>query len=88
MLNITTIGAMQNNIKTATDIATLLRRSNLSFQRAELKVKLADLERALMEAKNELAEIQEVLAAKDKLISELEVEFEAKTKMVLHLVNG
>ena len=87
MLNITTIGTVQNRIKMATDIAALLRQSNLSFQRAELKLKLTDLERALNEAKSELAEIQETLAAKDKLISDLEIEFQAKNNMVLHLLN-
>jgi hypothetical protein len=87
MRNITTIGAVQNSINTATHIATLLRRSNLSFQRAELKLKLADLERALAEAKSELAGIQDVLAAKDQIISELEAEFQARHKMVVHLLN-
>jgi chromosome segregation ATPase len=83
----TTIGAMQNSIKTATDIAVLLRQSNLSFQRAELKAKLADLERALAEARSELTEIQQVLSEKDTHISKLEEEADAKGRMVLHFVN-
>ncbi len=87
MFKATTIGAMQNNIKTATDIAALLRQSNMAFQQAELKAKLVELERALDEARTELAEIQEVLVSKDKLISELETEYRANHGMVLHLLN-
>ncbi|HEY3275716.1 MAG TPA: hypothetical protein VGJ94_03775 [Syntrophorhabdaceae bacterium] len=83
----TTIGAVQNSIKTATDIAALLRESNLSFQHTELKLKLADLERTLAEARGELAEIQEAMSSKDKYISELETEYEARNRMVIHLLN-
>jgi hypothetical protein len=59
---IASIAAILSSIKTATDIAKFLRESDLSLQRAELKLKLADLVSALAEAKIELTEIQETLS--------------------------
>ena len=43
MPDITTIAAVLNSLKAATDIAKFLRESDLSLERAELKLKLADL---------------------------------------------
>ena len=82
MPDMTSIAAILTSIKTATDIAKFLRESDLSLERAELKLKLADLVGTLAEAKMELAEIQETLSAKDKRISELEEAFESKDMLV------
>lgn len=81
MPDITSIAAILSSIKTATDIAKFLRESDLSLERAELKLKLADLVSALAEAKMELTEIQETLSAKDKQIAELEEAFQSKDSL-------
>ena len=81
MPDITSIAAILSSIKTATDIAKFLRESDLSLERAELKLKLADLVSALAEAKMELTEIQETLSAKDRQIVELEEAFQSKDSL-------
>ena len=78
MPDIATIGAVLSSLKTATDIAKFLRESDLSLERAELKLKIAELVGALADAKIELTEVQEALSAKDKHIAELENAFQSK----------
>lgn len=82
MPDIATIAAALNSLKTATDIAKFLRESDLSLERAELKLKLADLVGALADAKIELIEVQEALSEKDKKIAELEEAFQSKDALV------
>lgn len=82
MTDITTIAAVLNSLKAATDIAKFLRESDLSLERAELKLKLADLVGALADARLELIDVQETLSEKDKLISELEDAFQSKDALV------
>lgn len=82
MPDITTIAAALNSLKTATEIAKFLRESDLSLERAELKLKLADLIGALADAKLELVEVQEMLSEKDKRIVELEEAFQSKDAFV------
>jgi hypothetical protein len=82
MPDIVSIAAVLSSIKTATDVAKFLRESDLSLEKAELKLKLADLVSALAEAKMSLADIQETLSAKDKRIAELEEAFQSKDSLV------
>lgn len=82
MSDIATIGTILTSLKSATDIAKFLRESDISLERAELKLKLADLIGALADAKIELTEVQESLSAKDKRISELEEAFQSKDTLV------
>jgi hypothetical protein len=84
MPDIATIAAALNSLKTATDIAKFLRESDLSLERAELKLKLADLVGSLADAKIELIEVQEALSKKDKRISELEEAFQSKDGLTRH----
>jgi hypothetical protein len=84
MPDITTIATVLTSLKTATDIAKFLRESDLSIERAELKLKLADLIGALAETKIELAEVQDTIFGKDKRITELEEAFQAKDALVRH----
>ena len=84
MADILMIGSVLNSIKAATDIAKLLRESDVSLERAELKLKLADLVSSLADAKIQLVEIQESLANKDKRIAELEEAFQAKDMLKRH----
>jgi hypothetical protein len=82
MPDIATISTVLNSLKAATDIVKFLRESDLSIERAELKLKLADLISALAEAKIELTEVQETLSAKDKRIADLEEAFQSKDTLV------
>jgi len=76
--DIATISAALSSLKTATDIAKFFRDSDFSLEKAEMKLKLADLVGALAEAKLELAEVQDLIMAKDREIAELKESFEAK----------
>jgi hypothetical protein len=82
--DITAIGAVLTTLKTATDIAKFIRESDVSLERAELKLKVADLVGALADVKLELAELQETFEAKERRITELEEAFQAKDSLVRH----
>lgn len=82
MPDFTTISAALASLKAATDIAKFLRESDLSLEKAELKLKLAELVSALADVKMELAEVQEVLSEKDKRVAELEEAFETKSSLI------
>jgi hypothetical protein len=82
MVDISVIVAALNSLKVATDIAKLLRESDLSLEKAELKLKLADLITALADAKSQFVHVQETLQEKEKRIQELEESFEAKDELV------
>ena len=82
MPDIASIGAALGSIKTATDIVKFLRTSDLSIERAELKLKLADLLGALADAKIELVEVQGTLAEKEAHILELQKAFESREMLV------
>jgi len=72
MPDITAISSVSSTIKTATDIARYLKESDLSLEKAESKLKLADLVSALADAKLQISEIKELLIEKDKKIRESE----------------
>lgn len=78
MPDIATISAALSSLKTATEIAKYFRESDFSLEKAEMKLKLADLVGALAEAKLELAEVQDQMLEKDRAIAELREAFEAK----------
>jgi tRNA(Ile2) C34 agmatinyltransferase TiaS len=69
---LTAISTILGSIKTAADIAQLLKNSDLSLEKAELKLKLAELVGALADAKIEIAGVQELVSEKDKKIKSLE----------------
>lgn len=68
---ITVIATAISSLKTATEIATLLKTSDETFIKAELKLKLADLMNALADAKISIAELKDIIQEKDDQISEL-----------------
>lgn len=76
--DIATISAVLSSLKTATDIAKYFRESGFSLEKAEMKLKVADLVNALAEAKLELAQVQDVMVQKDHQIAELRQAFESK----------
>jgi TPR repeat protein len=84
MTDVATISAALTSLKSAMEIAKVLRDSDLSLERAELKLKLAELVGTLAEAKIELAEIQETLAERDARIQQLEEAFEVKDTLIRH----
>jgi len=84
MAYLATISAALGSLKAATDIAKFLRESDLSLEKAELKLKLADLVSALADAKMELVEVQDLLIEKDKRIVELQEAFEIKDNLIRH----
>jgi len=81
MPDLTTISSILGSIKTATDIARLLKESDISLEKAETKLKLAELVSALADAKIEISEIQELLTEKDKSIRDLQNELNIKAKL-------
>ncbi len=82
MTDISTIGAILGSIKTATDLAKLIKNSSSSLEEAEIKLKIAELINALADAKIEIAEIQTILLEKDNLISELRKQLELEASVV------
>lgn len=82
MIDITAITSALSSVKTATDIAKLLTNSDLSLEKAELKLKLAELVSALADAKIQIAEIQELLTEKENKIKELDESFQTKDTLV------
>jgi len=71
MPDIASIAAIFSSLKAATDIAKLLKEADLSLEKAEHKMKLAELINALADAKIEASGIQETLNLKDSEIREL-----------------
>ena len=82
MPDIATISAALTSLKAATDIAKFLRESDVSLEKADLKLKIADLVSALADTKIKLAEIQEGQIEKDKKIAELQEAFEIKDNLI------
>ena len=66
------LAAVVSSLKTATDLAKLLRESKTSLEDAESRFKAAELITALADAKMQLADVQSVIARKDKRIGELQ----------------
>ncbi|HEY0083233.1 MAG TPA: hypothetical protein VGB61_10615 [Pyrinomonadaceae bacterium] len=82
MADIATISTFLTSIKTATEIAKAIKSVDVSLEKAETKLKIADLIESLAEARMQAAEIQEILQEKDGRIAELEKAFELKSKLV------
>jgi hypothetical protein len=80
-MDIPTIAAILGSIKSATDIAKLLKETDVSLKKAEVKLKLADLISTLADAKIEIAEVQDLLREKDTKIRELEEALAVKAKL-------
>lgn len=76
-----TITAALISVKTATDIAKLLKDSDLSLEKAELKLKLADLMDVLSEAKIKIADFKEVIREKDDTIRTLQQSLDIKANL-------
>jgi hypothetical protein len=81
MADMTSIAAILSSIKAASDIAKLLKEADLSLEKAELRLKWADLINALADARIEAAEVQETLNLKDGEIRKLQEALSVKTSL-------
>jgi hypothetical protein len=80
-MDITSISAALTSIKTAADIAKLIRDSDSSLEQAETKLQLAELTSALADAKLEVTEIQQSLIDKDALIRSLQEQLALRERL-------
>lgn len=80
-MDITTVTTLLGSIKTATEIAKLIKDSDLSLEKAETKLKLAELIGALADAKLEGVELQQTLGEKDARIQELENQLQVREQL-------
>jgi hypothetical protein len=71
-MDLAAIGSLLGSLKTATEIAKFIRESDVSIEKAETKLKLAELVSALADAKIEAAEVQQAILERDELIRALE----------------
>jgi ribosomal protein L37AE/L43A len=65
-MDIASISTAVSSVKTAIDIAKLLKDSADSFEKAEVKLQLAELISSLADAKLHIAEIQDALIESEK----------------------
>ena len=82
MTDATTIATVLQSIKTATDIANVLRSTDLSLEKAEMKLKLADLVSALADARMQGADLQDTLLEQERRIAELDAAFDVTGNIV------
>lgn len=82
MPDIATISTFLTSIKSATEIAKAIKAVDSSLEKAETKLKIAELLESLADAKIQAVEIQEVIHEKDRRINELEEAFAFKSKLI------
>lgn len=74
------IPGILGSIKVATDLAKLINESGVSLEKAEIKLKMADLISALATARMDIAEIQQALLEKDREIARLQGKLTTREK--------
>jgi|SRR5687767_7369476 len=82
MFDFASINAIATSLKTALDITKDLRDTETTFDRAESRLKLAELMVALADVKVQLASFQDELLTRDAKISALTAAIETKAKVV------
>ncbi|MBU0664256.1 MAG: hypothetical protein KJ990_06895 [Proteobacteria bacterium] len=80
-MDLASIGSLLGSLKTATEIAKFIRESDTSLEKAETKLKLAELVSALADAKLEAAEIQQLIIDRDETIRQLTAEAKLKAEL-------
>jgi hypothetical protein len=80
-MDIASIGALLSSLKTASDIAKIVRESTKTLTEAETKLKLAELVSALADMKFEIANVQNELLTRTFRIKELEEELRLKQEL-------
>ncbi|MEZ9279544.1 hypothetical protein AB4082_07765 [Vibrio cyclitrophicus] len=81
MADIATISAVLSSVKTASDIAKLIKDSNSTLEAAEFKLHIAELLSSLADVKVELTDLQDELRAKDRKIEELTSKLQQKQNL-------
>ena len=81
-MDIAAVGTLLGSLKTATEIAKFIRTSDLTIEKAETKLKLAELVSALADAKLDAAEIQQALLERDERIRGLEEDAKVRANLV------
>ncbi|ACH63558.1 conserved hypothetical protein [Aliivibrio fischeri MJ11] len=81
MADIATISAIITSVKTATDLAKLIKNSEFNLEAAEFKLNMAELISNLADVKIEAAELQEELLSRDKIIKELKKQLTQKNNL-------
>ncbi|WP_417910672.1 hypothetical protein [Candidatus Electronema sp. PJ] len=76
------ITAALAGVKHASDIAKLIKNSEVSLEAAEVKLKLADLIDSLADAKVEIAKFKEIISERDEEIQRLKKQLEKDGNMV------
>ena len=71
-MDLASVSTLLSSINTASGIAKLIKESDVSLEKAETKLKLADLISALADARVEVSEIQQTLVDKDAQINKLQ----------------
>jgi hypothetical protein len=81
-MDLAAIGGLLANLKTATEIAKFFRESDVSVEKAETKLKLAELISALADAKIEAAEVQQAILDRDEQIRDLKAAAKLRSDLV------
>lgn len=82
MTELATFAAVLNSLKVAADIAKTLKESDLSLERAEMKMKIAELLSAVADAKIATSELQTALQEKNQEIKRLTEALATKAEVV------
>jgi len=82
MTDMAGVSLVLSSIKAATDIARLLKDTNLSLEKAEAKLKLAELVGSLADAKIQIAEVQDLLLEREAKIKKLEERADTKKNVL------
>lgn len=80
-MDLGSISVVLGSIKTATDIAKYIKDSDLSLEKAEVKLKLAELIGALADAKLEVVGVQQTLAESEAQIRELQRKLDVRAQL-------
>jgi hypothetical protein len=73
--------AALTGVKTAVEIAKLLKDSSTTLEQAEIKLKMAELISALADVKIEIADVQSQLLEKDERLKAIQKELEIKSNL-------
>ena len=84
MTDITTISALLTSIKTATDIAKIIKDTNHSYEMVDLKLQIVQLMDALLESKTVAMEIKEEIQEKEIEIKRLKEALQKREEVVKH----
>jgi hypothetical protein len=80
-MDIAAIGSLLSSLNSATEIAKFIRSGDISIEKAETKLKLAELISTLADVKLEVAEIQQALTDREHRIHQLETDLKTRENL-------